>query len=140
MKKVKIERFCFIDANKGPVELRLSVEEHLIAGGEFQLISQELPDLMRKWKLTSEDNIPARKLFIEHPKELHKKKLIWQVLCCSKNTNVFKGIVRISIIQDNSLCQMNLAAEKYLDNIPPCKIKQVQSYSDSFVFIAKNIC
>ncbi len=128
-------KYCIIEPSDYAVTLEVVVEPHIVAGGDFQLINAEDNSEIKRWKMSVDFDDPAQKRIHSSPQELHKTILTWQMLCCSKDKDIFEGAIKFSIKQNKKQCKVTEPLKFTRVNIPPCKLKQPDSFNGSLVFI-----
>jgi hypothetical protein len=131
-------RYCFIDRQGGSVAIKFSVSKSLVAGADFKLFQENLKDVKESWKMSADDGMYTLRTIRTVTSELHKKSLVWQVLCCSTDISVFTGGIEISVVQNNNECKMTAPATYNLPNIPPCSLNNPVSASGHLTFILKS--
>ncbi len=91
---------------------------------------------MEKFKVSADDTKAEIRYLHTTVKNINRKVLAWQILCCSADPKLKDGIVELQILQaDDTPCKMTEPAKWELDNIPPCSVNQPYKFSGKLVFI-----
>lgn len=130
-------KYCFIDPLKGQIIMTLTAEEEFIAGGDFKIINTETKETIEEWKLTADFGRPTIYKIQTDADELHKAKLVWNVLICTKNANRFEGKLGIKFFQKRKPCKMSSPSSYILLNVPPCALQSAENLTGSLFFIVK---
>jgi hypothetical protein len=131
------DRICLIDPNKGEVTVRLMVDDNLMCGGDFRIQNPDKRLFIEQWKMAVDDGRHISKTIKTKPEELNQKMFVWQLLICATDPQVYAGMIKISIYQQDEPCKINIPAKWDLDNIPPCAIKRSNQLTSSLTFIVK---
>ena len=135
---IQTQRYCILKPDKGPVQIKFSVSNEIMAGADFKIYDESKINTLDEWKMTVENNSYSLRTFKTNVKNLNKAILAFQILCCSLKNNIFQGTVELEIIQDNESCQMTLPAKWQRDNIPPCVLNNPDMFGGSITFILKS--
>ncbi len=117
--------------------MTLTVEEEFIAGGDFKIVNTESNEILEEWKLTADFGRPTIYKIQTDADELHKAKLIWNVLICTRNANRFEGKLGIKFFQKRKPCKMSSPSSYILLNVPPCALQSTENLAGSLFFIVK---
>ena len=130
-------KYCIIEPKGGSVMLDFTVEPQIVAGADFELIRTEDDTVLKNWKMSVDENKPGRKRIHSEPEELNKVVMVWEILCCSLNPDLFESTINLTITQNRKPCKITEPLKYTRLNIPPCKIKQPDKFQDSIVFIIR---
>ncbi|MFP4528496.1 MAG: hypothetical protein ACLFQX_08105 [Candidatus Kapaibacterium sp.] len=133
----KNERICLIDPEKGDVTVRLWVDSNLLCGGDFRIQESDRKLFTEQWKMAVDDGRSISKQIKTRPADLNRLHLIWQILVCAKDPQIYEGKVRVSIWQGDHRSKLSIPAEWTFDNIPPCAINRSHQFTSSLAFIVK---
>lgn len=133
----KQNRFCFIKPNDGPVTIRITVTDQIMAGGDFKLVKKDSKEVIDQFKIKLDYKQPFEKSFKSPLASMNFGGLVWQILCCSMNPAVKDGAIKIEFFQNKKPCSTNSSIVGRIDNIAPCQVKNPSSYSDSMIFVIK---
>jgi hypothetical protein len=133
----KSDRVCLIDPGKGEVSVRLKVDNDLMCGGDFRIQEADRKLFNEQWKMAVDDGRSISKTVNTKPDELNNQLLIWQLLICAKDPQIYEGFVQISVSQQGVACKINIPARWEFDNIPPCAINKSTQLTSSLTFIVK---
>jgi hypothetical protein len=129
--------FCFIDPEGASITVRMSVSRALMAGGDFKIFYRDTTKVLESWKMSGDDKNPDERILRTKKMDLNKSKLAWNILTCSKDADVFSGVLEIKVYQGRDECQITYPARQKVENIPPCKVKGVQEAKGSLTFFIK---
>lgn len=132
-----MEIFCFIDPKGPSILVRMSISHALMAGGDFKIFYKSTTKVLENWKMSGDAKNPDERILRTKKMELNKSKLVWSILTCSTNPDVYTGVAEIKVYQGRDECKMTYPARQKVENIPPCKVKGVQEISGSLTFIIK---
>ena len=131
------ERFCIYNDTDGYFKLNLGADDFIVLGADFKIVNPSTKEIIEEWKLSTENGKIVNYEIRTHPKDLHKMKLLWKVLCCSSNPNKFEGKVAIKILQNNTPIKFTLPSNYILKNVPPCQLQSTEDFSGNLIFISK---
>ncbi len=130
-------RFCFIKEKEGPVTMRITVTDQLMAGGDFKLVKKDSKKIIDQFKIKLDHKQPFEKTIKAQMSAINFAGLVWQILCCSTNPAVKDGAIKIEFFQNRKPCSTNSSIVGRLDNIAPCAVKNPSAYADSMIFVIK---
>lgn len=130
-------KYCIIEPNGGSVIVEMIVEPQIVVGADFELIKSEDDTVLKNWKLTVESDKPSKVRVHSDPNELNKVIMVWEILCCSMNPELFESTIKMSITQNMKPCKITEPLKYTRVNIPPCKVNQPDRFKDSIVFIIR---
>lgn len=133
----KSNRFCFVKPNEGPVTVRITATDALMAGGDFKLVKKDTKEIIEQFKVSFDHKKPFEKVFKCTLQSMNFAGMVWQILTCSTNIHVKDGAIKIEFFQNNKPCSVNSQIVGRLENIAPCQVKTPSSYQDSMVFVLK---
>jgi hypothetical protein len=129
--------YCIIGLNKGPVVVKLIMDHHILCGAEFKLFDETRNNVLETWKMSANAGEFDASQLSTWPKNLNKCHMAWTVLCCSDDSQIHAGIIRIEMKQMDHQCGLSYPLEYKLANIPPCSVNASENFSGSFMFIVK---
>jgi hypothetical protein len=132
-----MEIFCFIDPEGATVSVKMLMSNALMAGGDFKIFYKDSTKVLENWKMSGDSKNPDEKILRTKKFDLNKSKLAWNILTCSKDADIYTGVIEIKVYQGLEECKMNYPARQKIENIPPCKIKGAQETKGSLTFFIK---
>ena len=127
-------RTCQIDPNGGTVEIKLSVDNALISGGDFKIYDFNSGTLNENFKMHTDTTGTTSHQSILAPANLVGQVLSWQILTCSPViTN--SGTLTLEIFQNGNLCTTLPAATYNLSSVPNCSLNQALPVQGGLHFI-----
>lgn len=129
--------YCFIDPEGASVSVRMEMSKALMAGGDFKIFYRETTKAIESWKLSGDFKNPDERILRTKRQDLNKSKLAWNILTCSTDPDIYTGFINIKVFQGPDECKMTYPAKQKIENIPPCKVKEMQSMNGSLTFFIK---
>lgn len=129
--------YCFIDPEGASVSVRMEMSKALMAGGDFKIFYRETTKAIESWKLSGDFKNPDERILRTKRQDLNKSKLAWNILTCSTDPEIYTGFINIKVFQGPEECKMTYPAKQKIQNIPPCKVKEMQSTKGSLTFFIK---
>lgn len=129
--------FCFIDPEGSSITVRMSISRALMAGGDFKIFYRDTTNVLESWKMSCDAKNPDERILRTKKLDLNKSKLVWNVLTCSSDSDVYTGVLEMKVYQGREECKMTYPSRQKVENIPPCKVKGVQEVSGSLTFFIK---
>jgi len=129
------ERYCFLEGTNVGLALALKADDFIVAGADFKLFDPDTKMVIEEWKTTIDKGEPSIYRFKTKPLELSKKKLSWQIVCCSSKDNAYEGHVMIAVSQGNNALKPTKPLKYNITNIPPCGMDGTESFKGSMIFI-----
>ncbi len=133
----KSNRFCFVKPNEGPVTIKITATDALMAGGDFKIVKKDSKEVIEQFKVSFDYNKPFEKTIKAQLSTLNFAGMVWQILSCSTNIHVKDGAIKIEFFQNNKPCNVNSSIVGRFENIAPCQLKSPSTYQDSLVFVLK---
>ena len=133
----KINRYLPYELEGDPLIIVLRVAEGLVAGAEFKLYKKDSMSYLKSWKLGSQDGEEARVVIERDTKLLNKHALTWQVLCCTKDVDIYKGLITIEFYQGEKKLKPNIPTNREMNDLPPCAIKRYNKFTEALLFVAR---
>ena len=130
-------KYCIIEPKGGSVMLDFVVEPQIVAGADFELINSEDDSVLKNWKMSVNEQKQGKFRIHTDPNELNKVVMVWEILCCSLNSDLFESTINLSITQNSKQCKVTEPLKYTRLNIPPCKVNQPDRFQDSLVFIIR---
>lgn len=129
-------KFCILNPHKNSVAITLKGEPHIRAGADLKIYNEEKKSIYNfKLKIENGDSDVHK---IDLPlSELNKKRLVWQIACCSSNENIFIGKVELKITQSALPAKVTGSTSYIINNLPPCKLKGAERITNNLFFIVK---
>lgn len=131
------DRFCIYNDTDGYFRISMGADDFVVLGADFKIVNPSTKEIIEEWKLSTDNGKVVNYDIIVHPKELHKMKLVWKVLCCSANPNKFEGKVAVKVLQNNVPLKLTIPSNYILKNVPPCQLQSTEDFSGSLIFIKK---
>lgn len=135
----KKERICIYDPGAGPITVTLKVTDFITAGADFKLIYPTMNKVLEEFKLSIKESGYARHQLHFDLADLHKLKMVWQILYCSINPRESKGTIKVEFTQMNKPCRLTIPTEWEVGDIPPMQINRPDSLSASLTFMKREI-
>src|SRR3989339_676424 len=124
-------KYCIIEPNGQAVTLEITVDPFIVAGGDFKLINADDNTELKSWKMSVDHENPVKFRVYSDPDALHKVVMTWEVLCCTLNKDIFESTIKMKLMQSMKPCKVTEQLHYTRLNIPPCKLKEPDSFKDS---------
>jgi len=131
-------RFCIIEPISTAPIVSLTASKEFVAGADFKIVNAETKEVIETWKMTAEEGKSSVYKIRSEIGKLNKLKMVWQVLCCSKNANVYEGKVHIQITQNKVPCKLTIPASYAITNVPPCSLNSAEDFKGTLFFVVKS--
>lgn len=127
--------FCVYNVQEGNFRISIVAEDFIVLGADFKIINTETKEILENWKFTTDKGKSVYYDLISLPTELNKCSVIWNVVCCSSNSNRYIGKVQIKVLQGNKTLKTTVPTSYNLRNLPPCQLNGSEEFSGGFTFI-----
>lgn len=135
MQQIEQERYCLYKEHEGDFKVMLGADDFIVLGADFKLIDPATKVIVEEWKMSTENGQVVNYSIKTPTEELHKKTMVWKVLCCSSNPNKYQGKALIKLLQNNIAKKLTLPSNYILKNVPPCQLLSTEDFSGSLTFI-----
>ena len=130
--------FCIYNVQEGNFRISIVAEDFIVLGADFKIINTETKEIIENWKFTTDKGKSVYYDLLTLPTQLNMCSVIWNVVCCSKNSNKYIGKVQIKVMQGNKVLKTTIPTSYNLRNLPPCLLNGSEEFSGSFTFINNN--
>jgi|GEM_PF-3370807 hypothetical protein len=129
-------RLCLINPDNGPISIGISLSSALMCGGNFKITAPS-KFVIDDFKMSADDTDSEHYIIHCNPNDLNKAQLSWQLLYCSKATNISEGSIVFDFYQMGNRCKQNLESVWYFRNIPACQLRNPASFQGIITFAIK---
>jgi len=137
MDSQNINRLCPYSIEGDIIIIQIEASPEIVVGAEFKLYKKDSLDYLKTWKIGCQDGEVSRIGIDRDVHLINKHILTWQILCCTKVVDKFKGKINLDFFQDGKKLKCNIPTFWNLDNIPPCAIKRYSKFTESLLFVAR---
>ncbi len=130
-------KYCFINPELGQLIITLTADDDFVCGGHFIIYDSEDKQIIEEWKMTCDFGKPTIYKVLTKINHLHKLKLSYNVLTCTKNANKYEGRMAIKFLQKGKPAKMSHSTSFLMYNVPPCALKSAEDLKGSLFFIDK---
>lgn len=131
------QRFCFLQPTDGIIEIKLSVSDHILAGGDFRITKRDSTEILEKWKMSADSGNAGIKILSNVANKLNFCSMVWQVLCCSSNKDIGEATLRVEILQGSKPATLNAPIFVNLEKVAHCQLKMPVQWNDVITFVEK---
>lgn len=129
------QKYCILKADLNPITITLKVDSDITAGSDFKLFDPKTQKVYESFKLNSLPEKPGAFKFKTKANYLHKLKMNFMIVVCSKNPNNFRGSVALEILQSGRSVKLTSPLSWLLKNIPPCSYGNTEKIKSSIFFV-----
>ena len=123
------KRSCVINAEGGPLSVKLLANNALRAGADFRIVAIAGGTPRETWKMRAGDTGMGSQDVNSSPQTLDGNIMAWEILVCAMISNIDVGAVEIQVHQDGVSCPMTKPAQWSLERVPACDRQVLQPIS-----------
>lgn len=116
-------RFCVVNRNDGPLEVVLTATNTLQSGAKFNVVRPDR-SVAERFELASGAAGEQQHRLQTPASALERGGLTWRILCCSMMSQVDRGVIEVSVLQDGVRCPMTADVRYSFVDVPHCEARQ----------------